>query len=168
MKIVKAIKILKMAQFLLLFLSFFHPFYVSVTEINHNAKNKTLEISSKIFFDDLEHEIEDRDQVVIDIMHPKDKAKVNALIAEYVKQHLKIKVDGKLLQMNYLGYEIQEDAAWCYLEVPKVNKVKHIEIENTILYELHKEQINMMNVIVNGQRQSTKLDNPESKVSFSF
>ena len=27
-----------------------HPFYVSVTEINHNAKDKTIEISCKTFF----------------------------------------------------------------------------------------------------------------------
>ena len=32
----------------------FHPFYVSVTEINHNAENHTLEISCKMFGEDLE------------------------------------------------------------------------------------------------------------------
>jgi len=31
-----------------------HPFYVSVTEISHNAKDKIIEISCKIFADDLE------------------------------------------------------------------------------------------------------------------
>ena len=31
-----------------------HPIFVSVTEIEHNAKDKTLEISCKIFTDDFE------------------------------------------------------------------------------------------------------------------
>ena len=31
-----------------------HPFFVSVTEINHNAGDKNLEISCKIFTDDFE------------------------------------------------------------------------------------------------------------------
>ena len=31
-----------------------HPFHVSVVEINHNATDKTLEISCKIFTDDFE------------------------------------------------------------------------------------------------------------------
>jgi hypothetical protein len=31
-----------------------HPIYVSVTEIQHNAKDKTLEISCKIFTSDFE------------------------------------------------------------------------------------------------------------------
>jgi hypothetical protein len=157
-----------MINILIVFLSFFHPFYVSVTEINYNAKNKTIEISSKIFFDDLERQIEKENHVQIDIIKPTDKAKVNLLIANYIKKHLQIKVDGKVLPMNYLGYEIQEDAAWCYLEIPKVNKVKEIEINDNILFQLHKEQINMLNVVVGGKRQSTKLDAPEGKVVFNF
>ncbi|MEI8059397.1 MAG: DUF6702 family protein, partial [Ferruginibacter sp.] len=32
-----------------------HPLFVSVTEIEHNAKDKTLEISCKIFTDDFEN-----------------------------------------------------------------------------------------------------------------
>ena len=157
-----------MINILIVFLSFFHPFYVSVTEINHNAKNKTIEISSKIFFDDLEQQIENESHVQIDIIKPKDKKKVDLLIANYVKRHLQIKVDGKVLAMNYVGYEIQEDAAWCYFEIPKVNKVKEIEINDNILFQLHKEQINMLNVVVDGKRQSTKLDAPEGKVVFKF
>ena len=157
-----------MINILIVFLSFFHPFYVSVTEINHNAKNKTIEISSKIFFDDLEQQIENENHVQIDIIKPTDRAKVDLLIANYVKRHLQIKVDGKVLAMNYVGYEIQEDAAWCYLEIPKVNKVKEIEINDNILFQLHKEQINMLNVVVDGKRQSTKLDAPEGRVVFKF
>ncbi|MBC7653762.1 MAG: hypothetical protein H7098_04715 [Oligoflexus sp.] len=121
-----------------------------------------------MFFDDLENGIENENHVRFDIIKPVDKTKVNALIASYIKKHLQIKVDGKLLTMNYLGYEIQEDAAWCYLEIPKVNKVSNIEINNNILFKLHSEQINMLNVTVNGKRQSTKLDAPTSRASFGF
>lgn len=31
-----------------------HPFHVSTTEINHNAKDKSLEITCRIFTDDFE------------------------------------------------------------------------------------------------------------------
>ena len=157
-----------MINILIVLFSFLHPFYVSVTDINHNSKNKSLEISSKIFFDDLEREIEMENKVSFDIIKPVDKAKVNAFIASYIKKHLQIKVDGKLLTMNYIGYEIQEDAAWCYLEIPKVDKVGIIEINDHILFKLHTEQINMLNVTVNGKRQSTKLDAPTSRVNFKF
>ena len=157
-----------MINIIFLLAAFFHPFYVSVTEVNHNSKNKTVEISSKIFFDDLEHGIEQESKVSFDIVKPTDKAKVNTLIANYVKKHLILKIDGKVYAMNYVGYEIQGEAAWCYFEIPKINKIGTIEINNNILYQLHTEQINMLNVTVAGKRQSTKLDAPESKASFKF
>ena len=152
----------------LLFIHVLHPFYISVTEVNHNAKTKTVEISSKIFFDDLEHQIEKDSHTSFDIINPKDKAKVNTLIAAYLKKHLQIKLNGKVVAMNYLGYEIQEDAAWCYLEIPKINKVNQITVFNDVLSELRPEQINMLNITVAGKRQSTKLDASDFNASFSF
>jgi hypothetical protein len=157
-----------MINIIFLLVTFFHPFYVSVTEINHNSKNKTIEISSKIFFDDLEHDIEKENKISFDIIKPIDKVKVNALIANYVKKHLILKIDGKVYALNFVGYEIQGEAAWCYFEIPKINKISTIEINNNILHQLHAEQINMLNVTVAGKRQSTKLDAPDSKVSFKF
>jgi Domain of unknown function (DUF6702) len=35
-----------------------HPLYISVTEINHNAKDRILEVSCKIFTNDLETVLE--------------------------------------------------------------------------------------------------------------
>lgn len=157
-----------MANIILLFIAFFHPFYVSVTDIKHNSKSKSLEISTKIFFDDLEKAIEMKSNRSIDIVKPVDKAEINRLIEDYLKKHLSIKVNGKIYPFAYLGYEIQEDAAWCYLEVIKVNHIKTIEVSSKILYDQHQEQINILNVTVDGRRKSTKLDNPESIAKFSF
>jgi hypothetical protein len=157
-----------MLQFIFILFTFFHPFYISVTEVKHNAKAKSLEISTKIFFDDLEKDIENESNTNIDIIKPISKEKADVLIASYLKKHLQVKVNSKLLNLKYLGYQIQEDAAWCYLQVDNINKVSTIEVNNNVLYNLHKEQINMLNVIVNGERKSTKLDNPESRAVFEF
>ena len=157
-----------MPQLILFLFTFLHPFYVSVTDINHNQKTKSLEISSKIFFDDLESDIEKENNLRIDILKPQNKELINDLIAKYLKKHIQIKVNGKITSLKYLGYEIQEEAIWCYLEANNINKVSTIEIDNHVLYNLHKEQINMMNVMVNGKRQSIKLDNPVSKAVMKF
>lgn len=157
-----------MVNIVFLLLGFFHPFYISVTEIKHNEKTKSIEISTKIFFDDLETDIEHEYKVRIDIIKPNDKAQIDNLLADYIKKNLVLKIDGKVYSAKYLGYEIQGDAAWCYLEIPKVAKVGSIEINNSILYKLRKEQINMLNVTVGGKRQSTKLNYPERKVVMKF
>lgn len=150
------------------FLGLLHPFYVSVTEIRHNEKAKSIEVSSKLFFDDFESALEAKYRTKIDILKPADRKLVDRLISDYLGKHLRLKVNGKVVTMNYLGYEIEEDGAWCYLEVPKIGKVSKIEIVNDILFDEHASQVNMLHVTVRGTRKSTKLDNPESRVSFSF
>lgn len=150
------------------FLAYFHPFFVSVTEIRHNEKSRSIEISSKMFFDDFEAALENKYRTKIDILKPADRKKVDQLVSDYLSRHLRLTVNGKPVTMNYLGYEIQEDGAWCYLEVPKVSRVSKVEITNDILFDEHESQVNMLHVTVKGERKSTKLDNPEKKVAFSF
>ncbi len=146
----------------------FHPYYVSVTEMKHDSKRKEIDISCRIFANDLEAAIEKNYKVQIDILKPIDKKKVDLLIADYIKKHLILNVDGKNFSLNYLGYEIEEEAAWCYFTADKVNRIKSIRIKNDILFKEHEEQVNMLHVIYKGSRKSTKLDNPESLAAFAF
>ncbi|WP_374164876.1 DUF6702 family protein [Arcticibacter sp. MXS-1] len=157
-----------MLQFLLLFNLLMHPFYVSVTEIRHNEKNKVLEISSRVFFDDFEAALEKRYKVPVNILKPADRKKVDQLIADYMKKHLQVSLDGKKQELRYLGYEIEEDGAWCYFETAAAERPKNVVVTDNILYDEHSSQINMIHVIVNGVRKSTKLDNPSSRAAFSF
>ena len=158
-----------MLHFLLIFwFHIFHPFFVSVTEIKQNTANHSIEISCRMFYDDLEKALEKQYHVQVDIVKPKDKAQLNKLINDYVKKHLLIRADGKTLNLNYVGYEIQEDGAWCYFEVKGIDHIKQVNVHDELLYEEHPEQINMMHVIVNNQRKSTKVDNPDADASFNF
>lgn len=145
-----------------------HPFFVSVTEIRSNAKTKTLEISCRIFYDDLERALEKNHPVQIDILQPANRAQVDAFIQEYLKKQLQLTADGRPVDWRYLGYEIEEDAAWCYLEAPQKTPFKRLEVRNAILFEAHPTQQNMVHVTVGQQRQSTKLDNPDSRYIFNF
>jgi len=157
-----------MQALFIIWLGLFHPFYVSVTEIKHNPKTQAVEVSCRMFYDDLEHALEKDNKTPLDIVKPADKAQLNRFISEYVKKHLNIKVDGKPLNLSYVGYEIQEDGAWAYFEVKGVTSVKKIEIHDELLNAMHAEQINMLHVTVGGQRKSTKLDAPDADTSFSF
>ena len=157
-----------MLHILVVLLAFFHPFYVSVTEVRHNERSKGLEISSKIFYDDLEAVLEKDYKVKVDILKPVVKENIDAIIADYFNKHLQLIVDGRKVQLKYLGYEIEDEAAWCYFEVRGVAKVNKIRVINDVLFDQHASQINMLHVIVKGVRKSTKLDNPEDKADFQF
>jgi hypothetical protein len=145
-----------------------HPIYVSVTEIQHNAKDKTLEISCKIFTSDFEAILKSKTKSKVNLLQPADKTLMESLVNQYIQQHLKIKVDGNLKPMNFLGYEQNEDAIQSFFEINDVATLKKIEVQDDILYEYKSEQISIVHVVVNGNRKSTKLVNPDNSVSLNY
>jgi hypothetical protein len=141
---------------------------MSVAEINHNAKTKSIEVSCHIFTDDMEREFKTRYNKPIDLSQPADKALANKFIADYVKEKLKISIDGKDISLYYLGYEINEDAVWSYFDCANIPAIKKINVYDAILLDHIQEQSNIIHVTVNDKHQSTKLDNPKTDAVFSF
>jgi len=146
----------------------FHPFYVSVTEINHNATDKTLEIASKIFTEDLEVAINKNYKTKVDLYTEKGKPQADKLIADYLSRNLVVLLDGKPVQLEMLGFEREGEATWSYLEVKNVTLPKKVEIRNAILYDHFQDQINLVHVTVKGNRRSGKVVYPEMIMSFDF
>ena len=141
---------------------------MSVTEIEQNPQTKTVQVSVRIFYDDFEKALTKQYKSQVNILKPVDRKKLDLLIADYIANHLKIKANAKTLSLKYLGYEIEEEAAWCYFETEKQAEVQSITVMNNILFEQHTTQINMIHVIVSGKRKSSKLNNPANSVSFQF
>jgi hypothetical protein len=145
-----------------------HPFYIAVTEMNLNPSDKTLEVSCKMFADDLEQIIEKKNHAELDISAEKDKGKFDAYIPAYIKTHLSLSIDGKPATLSYIGFEKEKESAYCYFQVENVSSLKKVDINDSILQDYTSEQINIIHVSVNGKRQSTKLDYPSTNASFSF
>ncbi len=149
-------------------LSVFHPFFVSVIEINHNAKDATVEVSVRVFTEDMEKTLQKYTTAKIDIANPSDKAFLEKQLSNYIMQKLQLKIDGKSVTMNYVGHEIQKESIWCYLEVPKITDMKKLELNCTFLYDFEKTQSNIFHVKSRNIEKSFKLDNPKSSTLFEF
>lgn len=145
-----------------------HPYFVSVTEVEYNAKEKTLEVSCKIFTDDFEKALRQTYKGEVDLLKPKDKAAMNKLVSDYVTKHLQIAVNSKAATLNFIGYEQQEEGILSYYEVKNITAVNKLDITNNILYESKANQIGIIHTVVDGNRKSTRLDNPKDKASFEF
>ncbi len=146
----------------------FHPLHVSTTEINHNATEKTLEITCRIFTDDFESILSKLYHSKADLSSPGMKTEMDSLVKKYLSSHLQIKSDGKPVTMNYLGFEKEDAAVNVYFEADKISAVKKVDVTDNILHDLYDDQIEIIHVIVNGNRKSTKLDYPAKNASFSF
>jgi hypothetical protein len=145
-----------------------HPIFMSVTEIEHNAKTKSLEISTKIFTDDFEKTLRAAYKTKVDLLNGLLRADMDKLVTDYIKKHLQISVDGKPTVLKYVGYENIEEAIYCYFEIENIVAPKKISITDDILYEYKKEQLSILHVTVAGKRQSTKLSNPEKVAEMVF
>jgi hypothetical protein len=145
-----------------------HPLYVTVTEVSHNAKDKILEISCKIFTNDFEAALEKASNTKVDLADPKDKPAADKLVNDYVIKHLQLKVDGKPVGLQFVGSEKETDATWSYFQVPNIATVKRIDIMNNLLYESFSNEINIMHVSANGNKKSGKLNSPDTNTFFEF
>lgn len=145
-----------------------HPFYISVTEINHNTRSNRLEITLRIFADDFESALKQKYKTQLDIIKPNDKKKVDSLISIYVKEHLHLVVEKKKLPFKFIGYEWNDASVWCYFETEPINTFKTITVGNSILHDFTEQQVNMIHVKTKGKTQSTKLDYPKSAHTFEF
>ena len=145
-----------------------HPFYVSVTEIDHKAKEKILEVSCKIFTNDFEMALSKFSNAKVDLSDPGKNSSTNKPISDYISRHLQIRVDGRQVALEYVGTEHETDATWCYFQVNNIPSVKKIEIVDELLYDSFDSEINILHITVNGVRQSTKLNNPDKNASFNF
>ena len=145
-----------------------HPFYISMTEINHNAKTKELEISVRIFTDDFEATLHNKYKEKIDLANPSNPAEMNKLVADYIQKHLQLQADGKAVSLSFVGFEQQSESTWVYFEVKDISSIQKLSVVNSFLHDYRKEQINMLHVKANGKEQSYKLDYPETKTSFSL
>lgn len=146
-----------------------HPFYVSVTEINHNASEKSLEVAVKIFTDDFENALKKVYNRPADLVNAANHEAMDSLVSDYIRKHLLVKADGKTVSMKYLGFERESEAVWSYLEVTGIpTPPKRIDISNKLLYDYIDKQINMMHITVNGKRKSGKLGFPDAVWSAVF
>ena len=145
-----------------------HPFYISVTEVNENTKEKTLEISCKLFADDLEQTLNKNYKTTMDISAEKYKVAADKLIPDYINRHLSLTVNGKPSKLNYVGFEKDKESVYCYLQIDQVSSIKRIDISNSLLHDFNTSEINIMHITVNGHRQSTKLEYPNTQANFIF
>jgi hypothetical protein len=145
-----------------------HPFHVSVVEINHNATQKILEISCKIFTDDFERVLTQNYKAKVDLINPPNKPAMDTLIKKYIFSHLSISADAKPVKLSYVGFERESEAVYGYVEVDNIAAVRKVDVTDKLMQDLFTDQINLIHVIVGGNRKSTKLDYPEANASFSF
>lgn len=142
----------------------FHKFYLSNTTIEFNAQNRAIEITSKIFTDDLEHAIEAQCYRYYSL-NPQTP-EVFELVKKYIGEKLSLQVAGRNVVLNFLGYSVDNDMTTLFLEGNYFDP-NQVVVTNTILLELFADQQNIVEVRWSGQSKREYLTNSKSQFQFT-
>jgi len=140
-----------------------HKFYLSNTSIEFNAENRAIEITSKIFTDDLEHAIEAQ-CYRYNSLYPQTP-EVFELVKKYIGDKLSLQVGGRNIVLNFLGYSVDNDMTTLFLE-GSYFEPRQVIVNNTILLELFSDQQNIVEVRWNGQSKREYFT--KDKTQFQF
>ena len=117
---------------LLCLLNLTHKFYVSVNQIFFNTDKNRIEITNRIFIDDLNASlrlIQNDNFEIEDMTEYSDSYKV---FYNYYQSNFNIKINNKECLILIKSFEIENDVFVIYALIDKVSKIKSFELENNI------------------------------------
>lgn len=162
-------------RFLILILPLFafvavHKFYVSVTNIKYSEKDKTLQITSRVFIDDFDLLLKERYGVLTNLATKTEAKDAEEYIQKYINTKFRISINEKDVPVTYIGREYDNDIIVLYLEVEDVvfKKLKSIEVENGMLTDLFDEQKNLVHFKFNEVKKSFVLIKENNKGMLNF
>jgi hypothetical protein len=131
-----------------------HKFYMAVYQINYAPEKKMLQITSRIFIDDLNKTLEKKYNKKFHFGNENDSAEELSLAKEYLVQHFSIKVNNQSKPMNFLSKEVDDDVLVCYWNIKGISKINSLEIYNTVLTDWFPDQKNLVHVAALGVKNS--------------
>ena len=113
-----------------------------------------LQITSRIFMDDLDFVLEKRFKKRVNIGEPIESEEDVVMMKTYIIENFSIKINGKPKQIHFLSKEIDNNVVVCYFKVKDISKINSIEIQNKVLLDLNSDQQNIIQTNINGKKKS--------------
>ncbi|MCU0341254.1 MAG: hypothetical protein MUE30_15350 [Spirosomaceae bacterium] len=130
-----------------------HDFHTSITRVDYNARERSWEVSIRVFTDDLENALgkDNNGQKFVVVNTDKN----GPFVEKYVRKHFAfINAKNQKKAFTYVGKEQEADATWIYVEVPMNEPVAGFSLQNAIMHDLFDDQTNLVNLNYQGTRKS--------------
>lgn len=131
-----------------------HKFYMGIYQVNYASEKKMLQVTSRIFVDDLNKALEKKYNKKFFLGTDKEAVESIELLKKYLAENFAVKVNGQSKAMNFLSKEMDGDVLVCYLNVKDISKINSLEIYNSILIDCFAEQQNIVHVTAFGTKKS--------------
>lgn len=140
-----------------------HKFYTAIYQINFVPKKQMLQITTRIFNDDLNDALEHKFGKRVYLGTDKETPEDVTMLKKYLSEKFTIKVNGQSKPMNFLSKEVEDNVLICYLNCKEIQKVNSIEVQNTIITEIHDDQQNIIQANFNDRKSSLLLNSETTK-----
>ncbi|MCB9447841.1 MAG: hypothetical protein H6585_05785 [Flavobacteriales bacterium] len=120
-----------------------HPVHVSVCEVAHNEREHTLEISLKVFVDDMAQALTERTGQEIAFSDDLTDSVHDSLIVAYLADHFTISLDGKPVLISMLGKDGKGEDLWIYMTAP-AGAFHRMTVRQDVLFDEFADQQNFI------------------------
>lgn len=141
----------------------YHKFYMGIYQVNYAPDKKMLQITSRIFVDDLNNALEKKYTKKLNLGTDKESAEELVLLKKYMSEKFSLKVNGELKPIQFLSKELDGDVMVCYWNIREVSKIKSIEVYNAVLVDWNSEQQNITHFSVNKIKNSFLFTNSSTR-----
>ena len=131
-----------------------HDIHVSVCDIVYKEDKGTLEMSVKVFYDDLLNAVGLQPGEELPVSY----TSADELIDDFINQNIKIKINGEEKILDYLESHSYPPAVWTTFNIVQVSPIESISMENTILINVFDDQVNMVNIRMGKEKKAFALD----------
>jgi hypothetical protein len=131
-----------------------HKFYMAIFQVNYAPEKKMLQITSRIFVDDLNLALEKKYGKKTFLGADKESADDQAILKKYFIENLQIKVNGQNKPVVFLSKEMEDNIVICYCRVTDISKLHSAEITNTLLTNWNSDQQNILHFTAFGEKKT--------------
>lgn len=145
-----------------------HPFYVSICQVYLNRETKSLEISVKIFADDLSKALANSGHDHLFIGEDREDPNTDTYLFNYLKSNLQFDINGKMAEYQFVGKEMEDAVIWTYLEIKNVDDLESVYAQCTLLTKVFDTQSNIIQVEKDKKIKNLLLNNRETSGTILF
>jgi len=135
-----------------------HDYYVSSTEVVFTEDKQQLQVTTRVFIEDLEAYFNSQTEDKIQLQPDLEPAKIDSLVHIFFKNNFNLFFNKKEVAINYIGRQYKEDQILIFAEAAEVSPPSSFEIHNTILIPFRMGQQNIVHLKTTNTKKSFLMD----------
>ena len=145
-----------------------HSFHASISSFDCKKNTSTIEITMKLFTDDLEYALRSLEKSDLVLDSKANLHNIDSLIFSYIKMNFILSLNNKKTELLWIGKEIDNDITWCYLEIENIDKLFELKIKNSLFFSFFDDQLNICHFHCNDKPKTLMFHNGKELGEIKF